>query len=129
MLVLDTCALLHDALRTGRLTADATRRIDDATRRGDLALCDISLWEVAMLAAHGRIGLSTDPSSFLAAALDARRIAVQPITKEIAVLSATLDMHGDPADRLIVATCLVHHATLVTTDGLIRRMAGLDVIG
>jgi PIN domain nuclease of toxin-antitoxin system len=129
MLVLDTCALIHDALRSGRLSADATRRIDDAAMRGDLGLCDISLWEVAMLAAHGRLRLSIDPLSFLSAAIDARRITVLPISSRIAVLSATLDLHGDPADRLIVATCLVHSATLVSTDGLIRRMPGLDVIG
>jgi len=40
------------------------------------------------------------------------------LTPEIAVLSTRLPVifHGDPADRLIVASTLSHNAVLVTKD-------------
>jgi PIN domain nuclease of toxin-antitoxin system len=31
------------------------------------------------------------------------------------------DLHGDPADRLIVATAIVHGATLMTADRALLR--------
>jgi PIN domain nuclease of toxin-antitoxin system len=33
----------------------------------------------------------------------------------------TLDLHGDPADRIIAATAIIHRAKLVTSDKLLRR--------
>jgi PIN domain nuclease of toxin-antitoxin system len=39
------------------------------------------------------------------------------LTGEIALLAAGLDgLHGDPADRFIAASAIVHQATLVTAD-------------
>jgi len=48
-------------------------------------------------------------------------VFVWPITLDIAVASTRLDFTGDPADELIAATALVHHAPLVTRDRQIRR--------
>ncbi|MBD5657053.1 MAG: PIN domain-containing protein [Candidatus Eremiobacteraeota bacterium] len=49
----------------------------------------------------------------------------EPVTSNIAELSARLpgDFHGDPADRIIVATAVVRSATLVTRDERIRTYA------
>lgn len=81
----------------------------------------IALWEVAMLVQKGRLELlpsvddwiekNTRPPVFL-----------QPLTVEIATLSARLpDFHGDPADRMIVATALVLQQPLVTADRAIQE--------
>ena len=43
-----------------------------------------------------------------------------PLTPEIAALSETLSINGDPADRIIVATALVHQCALLTKDGNIK---------
>jgi PIN domain nuclease of toxin-antitoxin system len=45
-------------------------------------------------------------------------LILAPLTPEIAIASTRLpgDLHGDPADRLIVATARVHGATLMTKD-------------
>jgi PIN domain nuclease of toxin-antitoxin system len=43
------------------------------------------------------------------------------VTGEIALLSATLDLHGDPADRFIAATAITHRATLLTADARSHR--------
>ena len=46
-----------------------------------------------------------------------------PITAQIAVLAQS-DMfsHGDPADRLIAATALLHRAPLITSDVRLRKL-------
>jgi PIN domain nuclease of toxin-antitoxin system len=48
-----------------------------------------------------------------------------PLTHEIAVASSLLELHDDPADRLIAATSQVLNLTLVTAD---ERLLGLGVI-
>ena len=45
-----------------------------------------------------------------------------PVTGAIGIAAVTLpDLHGDPADRIIVATALAHDATLLTAD---RQLLG-----
>jgi PIN domain nuclease of toxin-antitoxin system len=73
-----------------------------------------------MLAGQGRLDLGTDAGSFLNLMLAARAIRVLPITAEIATLSVSLGLHGDPADRLIAATTVRHGAVLVTSDRRLR---------
>jgi PIN domain nuclease of toxin-antitoxin system len=49
-------------------------------------------------------------------------------TCEIAALSVSLGLHGDPADRLIAATAVHHGATLVTSDHRLRSAPGVQTI-
>jgi len=62
MLVLDTCALIFDALAPKRLSRAAAAAIASGESANALACCDISLWEIAMLIKHGRLapGTGTD---------------------------------------------------------------------
>jgi PIN domain nuclease of toxin-antitoxin system len=54
---------------------------------------------------------------------------VLPVTAQIAWRSVSLDWtHKDPADRLIVATALVHKLTLITHDKEISRWGGVPVV-
>ena len=40
-----------------------------------------------------------------------------PLTGEIAIIAGELEgLHGDPADRFIVATAIAHDAMLLTAD-------------
>jgi PIN domain nuclease of toxin-antitoxin system len=121
MLLLDTCALIFDALQPHRLTARARSAIDRADASGRLALSDISLWETAMLAERGRLEIDTAAEDFLRLALAARGIRVLSISVEIAARSTALEMHKDPADRIIAATAIEHRARLVTSDEQMRR--------
>lgn len=120
MIILDTCALIFDALTPERLSASAKNAIERADTARELACCDISLWEVAMLAERGRITIGTEVARFLHLALAARSIHVLAITPEIAALSVSLGLHGDPADRLIAAATVHHGAVLVTSDQRLR---------
>jgi PIN domain nuclease of toxin-antitoxin system len=119
MIVLDTCALIFDALSPDRLSSRALAAIDRAGAAGELAISDVSLWEVAMLVSRGRLHPGTDAATFLGLVLAARSIAVLPISAAIACRAASLGLHGDPADRIIVATALENRASLITTDARI----------
>lgn len=53
MSVLDTCALIFDALAPDKQSKKALRAIEQGKKHGELACCDISLWEIAMLVQKG----------------------------------------------------------------------------
>ena len=129
MIVLDTHVLIYDALSPARLSARARKAIDHGYAERELACCDISLWEIAMLIARGRLDPAMDARQFLDDVIAARDIRVLPITAEIAVLSQSdLFSHGDPADRLIAATALLQRAVLITSDATLRKLKGVTII-
>lgn len=129
MIVLDTNALVFDALTPARLSARARKAIDLAFTNRELACCDISLWEISMLVARGRLDPGMEARQFLDDLLAARRITVLPITPDIAVLSQSTEFsHGDPADRLIAATAIWHRVPLVSSDSRLRKMKGLTTV-
>lgn len=129
MILLDTHVLLFDALTPERLSARAVAAIEQGAAQGDLALADISVWEVAMLVARGRIAPAVDALPFIQDMLLVRRIRVLPITPEVAVLAQDPAFtHGDPADRLIAATARHHGAPLVTADEKLHGLPGVAVV-
>lgn len=130
MILLDTCVLIFDALAPERLTDEALRAMEEGDENGSLACCDISLWEIAMLVAKGRLDPGTDTLSFLKLVLASRAIRPLPITPEIAKISAgdALFAHHDPADRLIAATALHYERPLVTCDEALQTVKGLKII-
>ena len=71
-----------------------------------------------MLEQHGRVGLPMNIRSWVDQALTKPGISLTPLTPEIAIESSNLpgNLHGDPADRIIVATARVWNATLLTKD-------------
>ena len=125
----DTQALVFWALDRSRLSPAARRAIDEAAEQGTLACADISLWEIAMLCAKGRIAAPLGQGELLQDLVTALRLEVVAINPEIAVLAqAPCFQHGDPADRLIGATAWHHHAPLITSDAKLRAVAELETI-
>ncbi|MEW6322276.1 MAG: type II toxin-antitoxin system VapC family toxin [Acidobacteriota bacterium] len=86
-------------------------------------VADISLWEVAMLVERGRLAFNIPLRDWLEAAAHRRSVRIVPVSPEIAAEVADLPdtFHRDPADRLIVATCRVLNAPLLTRDARILR--------
>lgn len=130
MLILDTCAIIFDALDPCRLSKKAAAAILQADNAGSLACCDISLWEIAMLVLKQRLDPGTDAQKFIELVLAARNIKVLSITPEIAAKSSQPDFcpHGDPADRLIAATTLLNKSKLVTSDQKLATVTDLQII-
>ena len=129
MIVLDTHALVFDALEPRRLSHRARTAIEEGAESGTLACSDISLWEIAMLIARRRIAVQADAIQFLDKAVQARSVKVLPVSSRIAVIAQSdAFAHGDPVDRIIAATALAHRARLVSADARLRRMKGIEVI-
>ena len=130
MLILDTCALVFDSLDPDRLSKKAKAAIAQADDAGTVACCDISLWEIAMLVSKRRLDPGTNAQEFIQLVLAARKIDVIPITPEIAAKSALSEFcpHGDPADRIIAASTIIHKAKLVTSDRKLATVAGLQIV-
>lgn len=96
--------------------------IEAAVRPALIRVSAISVWEVGMLEAKGRIALDIEVGEWVRQALTAPGISLVPLTPDIALASSRLpgELHGDPADRLIAATARSLDAVLVTRDqGLI----------
>jgi PIN domain nuclease of toxin-antitoxin system len=128
-MVLDTHALIYDALTPARLSARTRKAIALAFTDRELACSDISLWEIAMLIARKRLDPVIDARQFLEDMIAARHVRVLPITAEIAVLAQSdAFSHGDPADRLIAATARLHRAPLITSDARLRRLKEVTTI-
>ena len=83
----------------------------------------ISLWEIARLARDGRLKLGERAERWFEAALATVSGSVVAITPEIAIVAAGLAYHGDPADRLILATAITSDAVLVTRDAAMLELA------
>lgn len=128
MIVLDTCAIIWDALQQDKLTRRALQAINKADHENGLIVSDISFWEIAMLVKKGRLKLGTTTSSFISLYLQFRNITVAAISPEIAEVSVGFSdgINQDPADRIIVATSLVHRACLVTADSNLRAVPTIE---
>jgi len=82
-----------------------------------------------MLANKGRIEIDRSALSWIQEALFADRVLLLDLTPHIAVMAAELQWdNGDPADRIIIATSIVHDASLVTKDRRIRTFPGVQTI-
>ena len=126
MIVLDTHAWIWWTSSPAALSKRARAAIDAG---GDLIIPAISCWEVAMLVAKKRLELDRDVLVWLRQALAQPRIELAPLLPEIAARSAALgEFHGDPADRLIVATAIHHRAMLVSKDERVRATDLVDVV-
>lgn len=127
MMLLDTHAWLWWVSKDAKLSRAAEKQIRAAKRIG---VCAISCLEVATAAAKGRIQLDRAPLAWLQQALALDRVELLPISPAIAVQATQLgrEFHGDPADRLIVATAILEAATLVTKDDRIRNYPAVTTV-
>lgn len=127
MIVLDTHAWIW---WTNESTNLSIKALDAINGTDSIGIPAISCWELAMLVSKGRIGLSMDVQIWIDLALQQPKVKLLPLTPAIAVLSTRLpgDFHGDPSDRLIVASSLVHKAPLVSKDEKIQNWQYLQVI-
>lgn len=116
MILLDTHVLVRYLMGDRKLGRRAVAAIDKALAADELFVSAISYWEVAMLVQRGRLELETTVSAFRALALR-HGVQEEGIDGDIGIVAAELpNGHADPADRMLVATALLHGLTLVTAD-------------
>lgn len=104
--------------RADRLAPPLVRLLERAAAHARLVVCDISFWEVTVKAAKAKLVLSLDAPIWLTRAERAPGIVYLPLDRTILLQSAHLsaDLHGDPADRMLIAAAQLHATPLVTAD-------------
>lgn len=89
-----------------------------ASSRGGLYISPISCWEIGLLASRGRISLHLPCHDWVSQALKAPGLSMLALSPQAAVEASFLpgSFHGDPADRMLVASARVHTFRLATRD-------------
>lgn len=97
--------------------------LDALAAKSPPALSAISLWEAQMLHARGRFEIDGgfDPWLSHAAASDVVNLVALDVAVVLALDRLPESFHGDPADRIIVATARAHDLPIATHDRKIRR--------
>ena len=129
VILVDTHVVVWLAFDQDRLSKTARAAIDDARQNGDgLAICDITLLELAALFRKGRIRLEISLESFLDEV--EARFVVLPVRGRTCARAPGLpaDCPKDPADRMMGATALVEGMSLLTADREIRKAQAVRTI-
>jgi PIN domain nuclease of toxin-antitoxin system len=120
-IVLDTHVWIWLLEESGQLSRATIRKIDAAAKDKGVLISAISLWEICLLSHKKRIEIEEGISNWLEKGLAHPGVVLCPLTVEVVSRSYKLSgtFHGDPADRMIVATSLLRNATLITRDAAI----------
>jgi len=101
-----------------RLPPASVRKLEEARREDGLLVSAISVWEIGVLHAKGRIQLAAPLRDWVSNALAPAGISLLPLDEEIASESTLLpgEPHGDPADRFLIAAARTKGVILATRD-------------
>lgn len=120
--LLDTHVWIWWLLGSERLSPRERRFLDQLAAAGGAHLSAMSLWEAQMLHSKGRLSLDRPFAAWLRQATAPGVVVVLSLDVDVVVALDHLpqSFHGDPADRLIVATALIHGLPLATQDSAIQ---------
>lgn len=132
-LLLDTHVFLWLMNGDDSLSIDIQDIIQKTCTSNFLFLSSISVWEIAMLQKKNRISLTQPVHQWFDKVESFPFLKISPLSVSIAIESCFLpgDFHGDPADRMIVATARILNIPLLTRDHKIiayAQEANLKVI-
>jgi len=122
--LLDTAILIYAVESPERLTKRAITILENA--ENVLELSAISLSEIAIKRALGKLRLSADVARQAVAALNVR---ILPYTADHAFQLFDLPLHhADPFDRQIIAQALSEKIPILTSDEKFRLYKGVKLI-
>jgi len=125
VIILDTHALVWMDAGDPSLGKRTIQTVDRALADDSLAVSAISFWEVGMLIRKRRLSMDYPPDVWRSDLLS-RGLVELPVDGKAGIDAANLrNFHGDPADRIIVATTLLTGSSLVTADARILNWEGL----
>lgn len=118
VILLDTHVWYWVMLGDKRLSKSFRNAIEKSAENESILISAISIWEFGMLVEKKRIELEMDCMDWVEQALGSQGINLVSLTPLIAIQSTRLpeNAHGDPADKILIATAHEYHAVLVTHD-------------
>ena len=121
--LLDTHAFIWLMEGDDTLSIKARQIIKDASQKHFIFVGAISIWEIAMLQSKGRLSFRIPLHKWVEKATSLPFLKVIDLNAEIALQSCKLpgEFHGDPADRMIVATSRILDIPLLTRDKKILK--------
>jgi PIN domain nuclease of toxin-antitoxin system len=125
-LLLDTHAWVWYAEGiAGRFSEDNLGKIEEAREQARLYVSTISVWEIGMLHGKRRITLSATLDAWIERAFRLPGLRPLPLDAASALESTRLPgvIHGDPADRFLVAVSRTMGLHLMTIDEKIIEYA------
>ena len=123
--IFDTHVLLWHLSASNGLSLKFQKKVEHLQQINPILISLMSFWEIGMLVEKGRINLAMDAMEWVERALLTAGFEVAPLTPQVAVESSRLpgNLHGDPVDRILIATAIQNHAVLVTCDEKILNYA------
>ena len=125
MIVVDTQALVWMIEADSRLGRRATGLIDSERGEDGAGIAPITVWEAAMLVDKQRLTLGRPITAWFDHVFAAPGFVLLPLTTSMAIDAGMLpgDIHGDPADRMIIATARALGCPVLTADQKILAYA------
>lgn len=118
LILLDTHVVIWFAMDAPELATRTAERIAMVSRTNAVRVSPISFWETSMLMSKGRLETGQSPKDWVGSILALPGFQAAPFTPDIAADAGSLPppLHGDPCDRLIVATARALGCVLLTAD-------------
>jgi len=116
--VLDTHVWIWTMTADPRLDKRFQFQFEKILKTQGVLLSPMSIWELGRLVDKGRIEIDMDVLDWVDQALDTEGLQLHILTPRILIQSTRLPglLHGDPVDRLLIATAHEEKAVLVTCD-------------
>ncbi|GHH22231.1 MULTISPECIES: type II toxin-antitoxin system VapC family toxin [Sphingomonas] len=117
MILFDTHVLIWFADGDPRLGKVAGNTVADAIGSGEALFAAISMWEIGMLVARRNVTLAMPPEIWIERLVEVG-LVIADMTRQIALDAGSLprEIHGDPCDRIIMATARAYNCPLLTAD-------------
>ncbi len=129
-ILLDTHVWVWMMNGSTRLSKEFVRVCERAVETNRIFLSPLSIWELGMLVQKGRVELETDSLEWVDRSLELSKIQLCPLSPRIAIQSTRLpgEIHGDPVDRLLIATAFEQNLVLTTCDKKILAYSSENLI-